>query len=649
MEMLTVKEVAELKGCSPQYVKKAIADGRLEFQSILNQNNRKKYLIPLTALDPKLQQKYYNQNKVQSAVTLPSKQAEAKPFDHFTEDERLEIAFWIDILEKWQSYRNAPSVKKKTEVDELFVASVKLDYPDISISVDTLYRRLNAYKANDLDGLTDNRGKWKKGKTSIQKPMWDAFLYYFLDEAQHPVTKCYKYMEDVMKEQFPALYGEIPHVASFRRHIISELPIQLQILGRKGETAYRNACGFYIRREYGEMESNDYWIGDTHTIDVQSQAEDGSIHRLYLSAFMDARSAVMVGWHISASPSSQTTLLALRNGLMRTKAIPKNIYVDNGREFLTHDIGGLGHRKKKSKSGIETYEPPPVFKRLGIEMTNAIVKNARAKTIERRFKDFKDQISRLFGTYTGGNILERPECLKARIKNGEVIVDKQLIEDINQIIEYYFNYESYGGSAQADKGKRKIDVYYSHLGKTRTAPEEELSLMLMRSSRVQTFGKRGVNLKINGDKFDFYSIEAAQTMFGKQCYYRYDPYDLSSVRLYDLENKFIMTVPCTSDTVLKYGAGSEEIKNAQRLIRTAERKDKDMLREIRAFEFPAARELVLASALENQRNPALQVSPKVLELVRAEEQPLYKEAVGFANLDTINRNAMKKQGGICDE
>ena len=39
--------------------------------------------------------------------------------------------------------------------------------------------------------------------------------------------------------------------------------------------------------------------------------------------------------------------------------IPDNIYVDNGREFLTFDIGGLGHRKKKPKDGEEKFEPHP--------------------------------------------------------------------------------------------------------------------------------------------------------------------------------------------------------------------------------------------------------------------------------------------------
>lgn len=66
--------------------------------------------------------------------------------------------------------------------------------------------------------------------------------------------------------------------------------------------------------------------------------------------------------------------------------------MDNGREFLTYDVGGLGHRKKKPKDGKERFEPPPVFERLGIHMTNAIVRNAKAKI---------DQPAQPFGLYAG--------------------------------------------------------------------------------------------------------------------------------------------------------------------------------------------------------------------------------------------------------
>ena len=59
MIYLTVKEVAELKECSTQYIKKIVLDGSLKSEVSANKNNRKKYLIPLSELSHSEQLKYY--------------------------------------------------------------------------------------------------------------------------------------------------------------------------------------------------------------------------------------------------------------------------------------------------------------------------------------------------------------------------------------------------------------------------------------------------------------------------------------------------------------------------------------------------------------------------------------------------------------
>lgn len=649
-KLVTVKEVAMLMGKSDRHIREMAKQGAFEGCEVRPTKNKvHQYFIPLSSLEDKYQLKYIKDRGAEMGFATPSADVPSKPLDNFSQSERDEMSFWIGIIERWQSYRNAPTVKNKAEVDERFISAIKLDYPNLDVSVKTLYRKWRAYKDNRWEDLVDNRGKHRKGQSKITKEQMDAMLYFFLDQAEHPVSRCYQFMRDVIKEEYPEQYELIPSEATFRRHLVSDIDEGLKILGRKGEKAYRDLYGLYIRREYDQMESNEYWIGDTHTFDVQSADKDGSIHRLYLSAWMDARSAVMVGWHISTSPSSQTSILALRDGMIRWKAIPKNIYVDNGREFLTFDFGGTGHRAKKPKNNPDRYDPPTILKRLGIEMTNAIVRNARAKTIERRFLDFKNQVSRLFATFTGGNVVEKPEILKTHIKNGNVVIDEQLIEEVNTIIEYYFNYEEYGGAVAEDKGKRKIDVYNEHCYEVRRASEDELNLMLMRSTRAQKVGRRGIYITVGGERFDYVSAELKEAMFGQQVYCRYDPYNLSHVRVYDLEDRFIMEVPCTDNTVLSYGAGKEEIREAQQLIRAAERRDKDKLLEIRALGYKTARELVLARAMENKNNPARPTDPRILNLQRAVEEPMYKQAVNGIDLNVMNRNAQSKRGGNVNE
>ena len=73
---------------------------------------------------------------------------------------------------------------------------------------------------------------------------------------------------------------------------------------------------------------------------------------------------------------------------------------------------------------------------------------------------------------------------------------------MDAILKYYFNMMEYDGPVAEDKGKLKMDVFNEHLIKRRVAAAEELNLMLMRSSRPQAVGRRGVHLDINGGRLE---------------------------------------------------------------------------------------------------------------------------------------------------
>ncbi|MDE6780871.1 MAG: helix-turn-helix domain-containing protein, partial [Ruminococcus sp.] len=72
MEYLTVKETAELKGCSERYIKTLCKDGKIQTEQELNCKGRMKYVIPISALPEDLQAKYYRQKRTESGV-LPEK------------------------------------------------------------------------------------------------------------------------------------------------------------------------------------------------------------------------------------------------------------------------------------------------------------------------------------------------------------------------------------------------------------------------------------------------------------------------------------------------------------------------------------------------------------------------------------------------
>lgn len=653
--MLKVVEVAELMGCSSQYIRRMAKDGKIQGQKQDNGGNTLEWVFPVSALAEPYQQMYFDQQKQPSAVALAQKLSgegtqPKKPLDHYTADEREAIAFWMRLVSDWLDYRKKPGANK-AEVDEKFVLLCKLEHPELQISIDTLYRRWKAIKEQDYDGLIDKRGKWKKGKSTIDETLWQAFLSFYLDESQHPIKRCYEYTKIWAQSDFPDLVPDMPSYSSFYRRVQSDIPEAVEVLGRQGEKAFRDRCAPYIRRTYEGMASNEWWIADNHTFDIITMGKDGQRHRLYLTAFFDARSGIFTGCYVTTAPSSQSTLIALRKGILKY-GIPENIYVDNGREFLTFDIGGLGHRAKKPKDGKERFEPPPVFERLGIKMTNAIVRNAKAKIIERRFRDIKDHLSRLFETFTGGNVLEKPERLKHVLKNGEIPLDSTFTETVEELLDWYFNQQPYGGEVQEDQGKPRQQVFNENLHKKRVASAEDLNLMLMRSARPQKVTRRGVHLDIAGQRLDYWNDDMLINLLGQQVYFRYDPDDLSEVRVYDLQDRFIMTVPVDNTAVLTYGASKEDVKAAMGKVRRMERITKEALQvsAFPAFGKRTALELVMAQAHASKTARIIpEADPKVLELQRPDEEPLLKAVVGGPDLDVMNRNALKRNGGLDNE
>lgn len=240
--MLSVKEVAALKNCSEQYIRAKCKSGEILAEKQLDEQNRPKYYIPLSALEPKLQREYRKSKRTGEAIQ-PSEPRLPKRLEEYNDQERSQIEFWTDLVSEWQEHRYHSADKVKSDQD--FV-----------------------------------------------------------------------------------VYARVAYSQQYRNTFGRELCLSTDILYRR-------------------------WKG------------------------------------------------ILKYG------IPDYIYVDNGREFLTTDVGGLGHRKRKGKADsnpFTDFDPPPVFKRLGITMINALVRNARAKIIERRFRDVKDHLSRLFESYTGGNI-----------------------------------------------------------------------------------------------------------------------------------------------------------------------------------------------------------------------------------------------------
>ena len=138
---------------------------------------------------------------------------------------------------------------------------------------------------------------------------------------------------------------------------------------------------------------------------------------------------------------------------------------------------------------------------------------------------------------------------------------------VDTYIEGYFNTRPHNGSSMG--GRTRNEVYAACLIEKRTATKEQLNLMMLRNTRMQKVQRNGVYLSLYDSKVWFNSLELSYSYQGEKVYFRYNPDDLSEVRIYDEKDRFL----CTAGQIAKLGyfATKEEVSAAMKENRQLEK------------------------------------------------------------------------------
>lgn len=612
MDQITVEEYSSLKGVTERYVRMQIAKGKLRATERFGAGGKNgiSYLIDLADCDPAIIKKYNRIHKVKQERQEPERPRLLPDSpEELTEQEREEVAFWKRTVAEWDGYR-ASHPGKKAEADERYVLFLQATYPERQFTVRMLYRKKKALRELGDCALADGRGKHDNHKKAVPAEVFDIFEYYYLDESLPSIREGIRLTRLQLEKEGKTEYFPLADERAFAREVERSIPVPVLKYFRLGEKAFKDACAPYIKRTYGDLHSNDIWVCDNHTFDILvDDGEHKKPVRVYLTGFLDVRSRKMVGWYVTDAPCSDATLQALRRGIERY-GIPKRILSDNGREFLTHDIGGRGFRK--DGRGEDEHRIPTILDNLQVEFRTALVRNARAKIIERAFREVKECFSRLFEGYTGGTIAERPERLKEMAKKASNFTPyAEFCSYVDTYIEGWFNFQEHSGVGMGHKTRNQ--VYAEQLVEVRRASPEDLSLMMLRNTRMQTVRRDGVVLKLYGTEVTFWSRELAYDHIGEKVYFRYNPDDLSEVRVYDGKDRFLCTAQ--QQTALSYFADREAVAEKMKEQRQFE-KFVAAYKKNKGIQAEDKLALVLAEAEKNLA-AGEKLDPKVITLVRA--------------------------------
>ena len=643
MDYLTVKEVAQLKQCSIQYIKRLCKDEKLQTELQPHpQNKQLCYMIPVSALSEDLQTKYYKQKRTETGI-MPEKiesgndsatalkyrcKGVKKSFQEFSETERLTIKFWVDMLSQWQAERSKR--KDKTEFDKIFVAHQKYIHPDIEISTDILYRKYSAYQNEYYVDLIDKRGGWNRNKSKLDNNsiIWQSFLQLYFDQRNPKVSLCYRMINAFITEEHPELIEEIPSESCFRRKI-KTLPFAVTEYARNGEKAFHDHCTPYANRDKSNIHANDIWVMDNYTFDVIIKQENDSktTKRMYLTTVLDVKSGVLVGWNITDSPDSNSTLDALRFAMLRF-GIPKRLYFDNGREFTTLDIAGDKRNRKIAKEKQGNL-PVTIIAKLGIEIIFALPTNAQAKVVERIHRIIKEQFCTAQNGYCGGNIMERPENLKKMIKYMNIETEAELCELFADYADHVFNVAEYGGGELKYKGITAIEVWNASIAETsiRKASEGVLDLLMLRNAGFQKVKRDGVFVTYHGKKIWYYDEHLTWQHIGEKVCVRYDRNNPSIVRLYDTEDRYLFSWQCADWLITEYfNASSEDIAELGRKKTSVIKQVRGRLEELQGEKMITHKSGMAYLSKQGKSKFHIQM-PKHIQIVTTGES--LKQAVGM--------------------
>ena len=406
---ISIKDVAEAKGL------KSTRSLRLE----LNKNESKyisreikvnggtSYEILFSSLEPELQDKL-RKNEKKSTALVP---LNYQPPQFVSDQAKMTANFRLNIVLALIKFRRKYSIKKQADSDFLDLYNSGLYLPKAykfigSISLGTLHRWLRKYEKHEsAECLQPNYKYSKQGEYNsiLNDEMKQILLTLLLHPSRYNYGKAIKLTKEILKkrgyEQLPCDLSFKRYAENFRKNNYAEW-----VLRREGMKAYHDKVEPYIERDISKIEVGDVIVADGHVLNFQViNPFTGRPTRATLVGFLDWKSTALVGYEIMMTESTQCIASALRNAIINLGLIPKVVYQDNGKAFKSRFFQNVDFEEDLFNG---------VYANLNIHSVFAKPYNARAKVIERFFREFQEELEKGMPSYIGTSIEDKPAWLK---------------------------------------------------------------------------------------------------------------------------------------------------------------------------------------------------------------------------------------------
>ncbi len=457
----------------------------------------------------------------------------------FTPEKCKQIALArLDVVHKWLEFRKQSQNKLQADYDFVKLHNTSNSYLfEIlgKISRGSLHRWYSML--NGTEDYTKLLPQYKYSTVREYRTVLnDEEIKIFMGLLLHPnrlsIGKAIALTKYRLEEQGQNF---IPADITFRRYAkwFKDNNYDKWILARDGEKALSDKVEPYIKRDASLLEVGDILVADGHKLAFQViNPFTGKPCRATLVGFLDWKSTALVGYEIMLEENTQCIASALRNAIINLDMVPKVVYQDNGRAFrakyFTDDKGftELGFQGLYSRLGIETVFARPY--------------NARAKIIERFFKEFQEGFEKLLPSYIGSSINNKPAYMmrNEKLHKSWHIDYIPTIEETIKMIDMWLSFKNSQPCPNAP------DKTIAEVLSERKRQNIDINTLddLMLATEVKTIQRNGIRF-LNCDYFD-------ERLYGfkSKILIKYNLFDLTSIKVYTPKGEYLCTAERVTET-----------------------------------------------------------------------------------------------------
>jgi len=432
----------------------------------------------------------------------------------------------------------------------------------------SMQRWRQRFREAGLTGLADGRhGRPGELAETIDPEAWDWFRAHWLSQRRPEITVVHRMMAYINETERRGWI--VPSYGTMTRLVRERIPLPVQVLYREGVAAYEARCAPYIMTDPESIEPGSVWIGDHHQLNLWVQHR-GRWVRPWITTWMDMRSRVVMGHHLSAAPNQGTILLAMRRGV-REYGPPDAVKIDNGKDYDSETFTGTTKARRRALGRGYLDQPLLVglYGHLGVGVSFAIAYHPQSKAVERLFDTIDRQLCKQCETYCGKDTHRKPEGLVEYLKTDRAKAEAYTLESFRPVLERYIAaYHATPHRGRGMEGATPLEVMAQRRSR-RAVSEDTLEFLLGVWSQELTVGKNGVRFR--GMYYGQYDTRLLMHQ-GRRVRVSYDPDDVSRVRVHDATSYELLAVAEQAELV-QYGrtVDDESLREGMRAKARAKR------------------------------------------------------------------------------